>query len=818
MVVYRATSARVRRPATRLQDPLIPSTTIPPHAASPAVAGPAPREPRRRWRDHAIAVVLIIAAALLFMNPIFRGDTLSNVPGHQNALYPWLTVPNGGSDAFPQSDQADTFHPLAVFAERAVDAGDLPLWNPDSLGGTPFVANGGTGILDPVRLGLLSTVPASWVHDLLLLFQFTFLGIAMYVLAIHLRLGILASLFAAFAWQFGAAIAGWVQLETFTVAGIAIPLGIVLLDRFIDRPTLGRGWAAATVVGLLMLSANVQTMAAIGVVLALYGIPRLIAMTWRAPERWSFLWRRALGLVGVSAAVGVIMSPLILPTLQALQHTSRATTPVDALLAPGGHVAFDQLLSSTFTRPLSPPVVDTLHILAFVGLITAILAIVGIFLRSRASTLGRWFGLFSLLIVTGTFVTRIAYAVLPGLSSFQHLGRLTYLWSFAVVLLAASAFDMLVRQAATFVERRRGTWTDSRVVLARRGIVAVAGILIAINLADVARVARSLNPPFLPRTTANLFPETPAITAARDSLTATGGNLLPLTYTRSEASPFTAPVFYASSALLYPGVRSVAGYESLALQRTTDFWRIFNGEPREVVEANPIRAGFIPTYTSGTVQFGMLPSTGISTILGPPNLEEDPAWQRAIRSGRLKAKITYRGFDGVVAQIVNSTPRARVVFGVDAAASETDAFAKVVELGPRTRQTAVLETSTDRPAPSEAPPVPVPARVDDESVDEVTASGTSPRAGWLVLTDSWAPGWSARVNGKETPVVIANGAQRAVAVPAGAFTVEFVYQPLGWYWAPVLAIVVVLGGGGASLGLLLRDRRARRTTAATESE
>lgn len=87
-----------------------------------------------------------------------------------------------------------------------------------------------------------------------------------------------------------------------------------------------------------------------------------------------------------------------------------------------------------------------------------------------------------------------------------------------------------------------------------------------------------------------------------------------------------------------------------------------------------------------------------------------------------------------------------------------------------------------------------------------------------MLTDSWAPGWSARVNGKETPVVIANGAQRAVAVPAGAFTVEFVYRPLGWYWAPVLAIVVVLGGGGASLGLLLRDRRARRTTAATESE
>jgi uncharacterized membrane protein YfhO len=49
--------------------------------------------------------------------------------------------------------------------------------------------------------------------------------------------------------------------------------------------------------------------------------------------------------------------------------------------------------------------------------------------------------------------------------------------------------------------------------------------------------------------------------------------------------------------------------------------------------------------------------------------------------------------------------------------------------------------------------------------------------GLLVLTDTYAPGWTVLVNGRDTPLYIANHAFRALVVPSGIHRVEFVYKP-----------------------------------------
>lgn len=47
----------------------------------------------------------------------------------------------------------------------------------------------------------------------------------------------------------------------------------------------------------------------------------------------------------------------------------------------------------------------------------------------------------------------------------------------------------------------------------------------------------------------------------------------------------------------------------------------------------------------------------------------------------------------------------------------------------------------------------------------------------LVLADTYYPGWMVTIDGKETKILPANIRQRAVVVPAGVHTVEFVYKP-----------------------------------------
>ena len=53
--------------------------------------------------------------------------------------------------------------------------------------------------------------------------------------------------------------------------------------------------------------------------------------------------------------------------------------------------------------------------------------------------------------------------------------------------------------------------------------------------------------------------------------------------------------------------------------------------------------------------------------------------------------------------------------------------------------------------------------------------------GYLVLLDSYYPGWRAYVDGKQAEILRANYAFRAVRVPAGKHRVEFVYRPRSFH-------------------------------------
>jgi len=57
----------------------------------------------------------------------------------------------------------------------------------------------------------------------------------------------------------------------------------------------------------------------------------------------------------------------------------------------------------------------------------------------------------------------------------------------------------------------------------------------------------------------------------------------------------------------------------------------------------------------------------------------------------------------------------------------------------------------------------------------VRAAGDSP--GYLVLSDSWYPGWRATVDGRDAPIVRANVMFRAVPVSAGEHLIELTYEP-----------------------------------------
>ena len=75
--------------------------------------------------------------------------------------------------------------------------------------------------------------------------------------------------------------------------------------------------------------------------------------------------------------------------------------------------------------------------------------------------------------------------------------------------------------------------------------------------------------------------------------------------------------------------------------------------------------------------------------------------------------------------------------------------------------------------------------------------------GWLFLGDTYYPGWRATIDGNETQIFRANGAGRAVRLPAGNHEVVFEYRP----WSFRLGAGVSALAGLAIAVLLTRRRR-----------
>jgi hypothetical protein len=147
-------------------------------------------------------------------------------------------------------------------------------------------------------------------------------------------------------------------------------------------------------------------------------------------------------------------------------------------------------------------------------------------------------------------------------------------------------------------------------------------------------------------------------------------------------------------------------------------------------------------------------------------------------------------------------PRARLVGSADVEADDAAALARLRSPDYPRAEAVVLASG----APHRGPPGPAgTATIVIDAPDLVRVEVEPAHPGWLVLSDTWFPGWRARVDGVERELLRANVAFRAVRVEPGDRQVEFVYRPLAWRAGRAIALATLLGAIG---GLPLARRRA----------
>lgn len=679
--------------------------------------------------------------------------------------------------------------PNVLYAANAVQAGELPLWNPNEFCGMPMLAGMEFGPLYPPNW-LFLLLPLDIGHLLGALLHQCILGIGVYM---YLRRSLRLTRYSAVFGALCVGLSGWstfrmlTEFDAYRTAAY-IPWVLLLCDRLMAAPTLRQVSALAFVLALQFLAGEIEVWVRTLMLLGAYAVFRLAPRA--AQERVRKPLRPALALgSALLLAVGLVMIQLA-PTFEASQYSLRSTSGLSFDHAFRGGVSSATVLLGTMAVYDYPA---HGHFFGYLPLLFAVYAL----LQRRGDA---WFFAalaavsFALILGDKTFVARIYYA-LPTGNWFRAPIRFLPFLILACGVLSALGLERF--RADTHARRRRALALMllfallipamlSRAAASR--IEFTSALIAGIVLVAVAIAAR----------------QRPAIPARAMAGVVVIGAYLALPVALYDLREFNIPkpldfIGPAAKALpklregLSPGDRVYVDYAFETGRRQPKFgtvtgipaingvspymprvfWdfifpysssRVLAYHEREGFESMSVQSGLWGglAFESGALDaFNILGVRRIGMGLGSELLYSEagekpvPAELHSLYdSGAGPLFERFSVWDNP-----SAWPRAFVVND-----EAIDSIEQLVATYKRSAQ---------------------PATITRYSASRVTISVPS-NGGLLVLTDQHYPGWFARVDGRPAPIDPVATLFRGVRIPAGVREVEFVYRPRS-FWVGVAA-------------------------------
>jgi hypothetical protein len=574
---------------------------------------------------------------------------------------------------------------------------------------------------------------------------------------------------------------------------------------------------------------HAQSTLYVGLALALYTLGWLV-QTWLAPgpqvglrteqgdvraeqagmvtgpeRRCTVLHALALGVAVVVTAT-LLMGPILLPAMEMTRYTVRAEftyqdavayslAPVQALVGlvtPGFFGRGPALHWSLWERVELP----------YLGVPTLILAVAGLLLagRERRRWLWVWLGMaiFGLLLSLGVYgiVHGLLTWLLPFFDQFRAPARALILWALGMCVLAAVGFDLALERTLdnmspgrSDVLRTSGTRAFNAFVrwgALLLGIVAVPLSFLALFLTQADETA------FLRASLASL-----ALVLALVAWLATWIILAAVRRGKIGMLPGGTLLI----ALLFFELAAAGAYTDISPSDPTRGFQ--HPEIVEFLRADP---DLFRIDTDTDIADLWQPDTAALAELQDVHGVANPLLLRSVRDfwqstgGRETRRYDLLNVKYVLVRAGTPLPAGKFerVLGP---VGELEVY-RNLDFAPR----AWWAPGNADLANLELPDQPGGAQITRYAPTAVDVQIDAPDAGYLVMSDTWYPGWSVTVNGQAASIEQVNGVFRAVAVPAGASQVQLRYWPPSWKWGLVMAAVgVVL----VASTMLMRPRKAR---------
>ncbi len=131
-------------------------------------------------------------------------------------------------------------------------------------------------------------------------------------------------------------------------------------------------------------------------------------------------------------------------------------------------------------------------------------------------------------------------------------------------------------------------------------------------------------------------------------------------------------------------------------------------------------------------------------------------------------------------------PCALQAFNADAALENSRRIMKQVT-SPDTIETVVIEIESKIPQPVNCEYGEYEFEVTSDLPNSIKIMINTSSDGWMLLSDTWYPGWKATVDGVDTNVYRGFGVFKVVKVPSGKHEIQFDYQPLSYFLGAIIS-------------------------------
>jgi hypothetical protein len=399
-----------------------------------------------------IQILIMLLVAVIWLVPLMTD--VDGIPFWRGANY---------------SDLLISHWPNAYFLRRSLrEWGQIPLWNPTTLAGTPFAADPLSGLWYPPNW-LIFVMPISLAFNILFWLHLAWAGWGMWLLLRQDGAGWLGGMIAAVAFSGAPKFIAHIGLGHLgLVCAVSwTPWLLYLTHRFVDEIwTGGRGWIrwgmmSGAVLGLLTLADPRWTIPAglLSLAYALYRAGFKQKMVESA-DKTHLIGRLLLALILYGISAIAIAACLLVPLFEYVHLSTR-----------GGISITDQTqLQVPFANMIGVilPLISQPEWVAYLGVTICSLAIVAWFTKANGTRFWTAVVLSAWLLALGdqTPLFSIFTAIVPGAGLLRVPARMLFLASFGIAMLCGKGVDAILRNEPDRIEVRRARLSTIGVALA----------------------------------------------------------------------------------------------------------------------------------------------------------------------------------------------------------------------------------------------------------------------------------------------------------------------------------------------------------------